>query len=92
MVLGLVAAGALMALFYWTIWCGEPRYKGRTLTHWLVNAIISFGFPQVAAHSRGAPFVFFSAMMLLMFFVVLLYYPETKGITLEDMQRKLGIA
>jgi hypothetical protein len=36
MVLGLVAAGAVMALFYWTaIWCGEPRYKGRTLTHWL---------------------------------------------------------
>jgi hypothetical protein len=27
-----------------------------------------------------------------MFFVVLAYYPETKGITLEDMQRKLGIA
>jgi hypothetical protein len=36
MVLGFVAAGALIALFYWTaIWCGEPRYKGRTLTHWL---------------------------------------------------------
>jgi hypothetical protein len=36
MVLGLVAAGALLALFYWTaIWRGEPRYKGRTLTHWL---------------------------------------------------------
>jgi HEAT repeat protein len=36
MVLGLVAAGALIALFYWSaIWRGEPRYKGRTLTHWL---------------------------------------------------------
>jgi len=36
MVLGIVAAGALIALFYWAaIWCGEPRYKGRTLTHWL---------------------------------------------------------
>jgi hypothetical protein len=26
------------------------------------------------------------------FFVVLLWYPETRGITLEDMQKKLGIA
>jgi HEAT repeat protein len=36
MVLGLVAAGALMALLWWlAVWSGEPRYKGRTLTHWL---------------------------------------------------------
>jgi hypothetical protein len=61
-------------------------------THWVVNAAISYGFPAVAAYSRGAPFAFFSAMMLVMFFVVLFYYPETKGVTLEDMQRKLGIA
>jgi hypothetical protein len=26
------------------------------------------------------------------FVVVLTVYPETKGVTLEDMQRKLGIA
>jgi hypothetical protein len=26
------------------------------------------------------------------FFVVLLFYPETKGISLEEMQRKLKIA
>jgi len=31
-------------------------------------------------------------MMVVQFFVVLLWYPETKGITLEDMQKKLGIA
>lgn len=30
-------------------------------------------------------------MMVLQFLVVLFVYPETKGITLEDMQRKLGI-
>jgi hypothetical protein len=30
-------------------------------------------------------------MMALQFFVVLFYFPETKGITLEDVQKKLGI-
>jgi hypothetical protein len=28
----------------------------------------------------------------LQFFVVLFLYPETKGVTLEEMQKKLGIA
>jgi SP family arabinose:H+ symporter-like MFS transporter len=31
-------------------------------------------------------------MMVLQFFVVLFFYPETKGVSLEEMQRKLGIA
>jgi SP family arabinose:H+ symporter-like MFS transporter len=31
-------------------------------------------------------------MTTLQFFVVLFVYPETKGITLEQLQRKLGIA
>ena len=48
------------------------------------------GLPDLASYS-GAPFVFFSVMMVLQFFVVLFTYPETKGITLEDMQKKLGI-
>ena len=87
--------GAVIWVYISEVFPNRVRAKGQslgTLTHWVVNAIISFGFPQVAAYSRGAPFVFFSAMMLLMFFVVLAYYPETKGVTLEDMQRKLGIA
>jgi MFS transporter, SP family, arabinose:H+ symporter len=31
-------------------------------------------------------------MTTLQFFVVLFVYPETKGITLEQLQHKLGIA
>ena len=31
-------------------------------------------------------------MMGVQFFVVLLVYPETKGVTLEAMQKKMGIA
>jgi hypothetical protein len=36
--------------------------------------------------------MFFAAMMLLQFFVVLFVYPETKGVTLEEMQKKLHVA
>ena len=31
-------------------------------------------------------------MMVVQFFVVLMLYPETKGLSLEDMQKKLRIA
>ncbi len=29
--------------------------------------------------------------MVLQFVVVLMFYPETKGVTLEDMQKKLAV-
>jgi hypothetical protein len=48
-------------------------------------------FPLVEKHSTAAPFAFFSAMMVLQFFVVLFAYPETKGVSLEQLQRKLGM-
>ncbi|MDQ2839930.1 MAG: sugar porter family MFS transporter [Acidobacteriota bacterium] len=87
--------GAVIWVFISEVFPTRVRAKGQSLgsfTHWFMNAIISWTFPVVASHSRGAPFIFFSAMMVLQFFVVLFSFPETKGITLEDMQRKLGIA
>ena len=48
-------------------------------------------FPIMATSSGAYPFVFFAAMMVVQFFVVLFVYPETKGYTLEEMQRRLGI-
>jgi hypothetical protein len=35
--------------------------------------------------------MFFSAMMIVQFFVVLFSYPETKRVSLEQMQQRLGI-
>ena len=70
------------------------RALGQSLgsfTHWVMAGIISLAFPTLAAKSGGYPFVFFSVMMAIQFFVALLD-PETKGITLEDMQKRLGIA
>jgi MFS transporter, SP family, arabinose:H+ symporter len=69
------------------------RAKGQSLgsfTHWAMAAIVSGLFPAVAAWSRPVPFVFFAGMMVLQFFVVLFVYPETKNVTLEEMQKKLA--
>ena len=87
--------GAVIWVFLSEVFPTRVRAKGQSLgsfTHWFMNAVISWSFPVIASHSRGAPFVFFSAMMVAQFFVVLFVFPETKGITLEDMQRKFGIA
>jgi MFS transporter, SP family, arabinose:H+ symporter len=86
--------GAVIWVYLSEVFPNRVRAKGQSLgsfTHWAMNALISGIFPMMAASSGGAPFVFFSAMMVLQFFVVLFFYPETKGITLEQMQRKLGI-
>jgi MFS transporter, SP family, arabinose:H+ symporter len=87
--------GAVIWVFISEVFPNRVRAKGQSLgsfTHWIMNALISLIFPHLAAVSRGAPFVFFAAMMALQFFVVWFTYPETKGVTLEQMQRKLGIA
>jgi MFS transporter, SP family, arabinose:H+ symporter len=86
--------GAVIWVYISEVFPTRVRAKGQslgTLTHWAMNALISWTFPIVAATSRGAPFVFFSVIMALQFVVVLLAYPETKGVTLEEMQKKLGI-
>jgi hypothetical protein len=54
-------------------------------------ALIAYIFLQVAKYSWGAPFLLFGTMMVLQFFVVLFFYPETKGVSLEQLQHKLGI-
>jgi hypothetical protein len=57
-----------------------------------MNALIAWAFPVIAAKSRAIPFFFFSAMMVLQFLVVFTVYPETKGVSLEDLQKKLEVA
>jgi len=87
--------GAVIWVYISEVFPNRVRAKGQSLgsfSHWIMNALISWTFPSMAASSGGYPFVFFSAMMVLQFFVVLFFYPETKGISLEEMQKKLHIA
>jgi sugar porter (SP) family MFS transporter len=87
--------GAVIWVYLAEVFPNAVRAKGQSLgsfSHWFMNALISGTFPLLAASSGGYPFLFFAAMMVLQFFVVLFVYPETKGLSLEQMQKKLGIA
>lgn len=85
--------GAVIWVYLSEVFPNLVRAKGQSLgsfTHWIMNAIISAVYPLLAASSGAIPFAFFAVMMVVQFFVVLLVYPETAGVTLEDMQKKLG--
>ena len=89
-----ISQGAVIWVYLSEVFPTRVRAKGQGLgssSHWITNAAIAYIFPQVAKSSGGAPFLLFGAMMVLQFFVVLFAYPETKGITLEQLQHKLGI-
>jgi MFS transporter, SP family, arabinose:H+ symporter len=84
--------GAVIWVYLSEVFPTRVRAKGQSLgsfTHWVMNAAISFAFPILAARSKTIPFAFFASMMLVQFFVVLFVYPETKGVTLEQMQERL---
>jgi MFS transporter, SP family, arabinose:H+ symporter len=86
--------GAVIWVYISEIFPNVVRAKGQSLgsfAHWFMTAVLSWIFPLLSAHSAAVPFAFFSVMMVVQFFVVLFIFPETKGITLEDMQHKLGI-
>ena len=59
---------------------------------WVLCAGVSWSFPVVAAKSGAYAFGFFALMMVLQFFLVLKFLPETKGISLEELQKRLGVA
>jgi len=86
--------GAVIWVYLSEVFPNLVRAKGQSLgsfTHWIMNAIISAVFPALAARSKPAPFVFFALATAVQLVVILLFFPETKGITLEDMQHRLGI-
>lgn len=87
--------GAVIWVYISEVFPNRVRAKGLSLgsfTHWVMNALISWSFPIVASHSKSIPFVFFSAMMVLQLIIVLTTYPETKGVSLEQIEKQLAIA
>jgi sugar porter (SP) family MFS transporter len=89
-----ISQGAVIWVYISEVFPNRVRAKGQSVgssSHWIMNAIIAYTFPQLAKSSGAYPFVFFGAMMVLQFFVVAFFYPETKGYSLEGMQHRLGI-
>jgi SP family arabinose:H+ symporter-like MFS transporter len=87
-----LSQGAVIWVYLSEVFPTRVRAKGQSLgafTHWTMNALIAWTFPTIAAISGAVPFVFFAVMMVVQFFVVLTLFPETKGLSLEEMQRRL---
>lgn len=81
--------GAVVWVYISEVFPNGVRAKGQSLgslTHWIMNAVISAVFPSIAACSGGSPFAFFAVMMVIQFFVVWFIYPETKNVSLEQMR------
>jgi len=88
-----VSQGAVIWVYIGEVFPNSVRSKGQGLgsaSHWFMNTIIQLEFPVlVASIGKSAPFIFFAVMTVVQFLVVLFVYPETKGQTLEALQRKL---
>jgi sugar porter (SP) family MFS transporter len=86
--------GSVIWVFLSEIFPNRIRARGQALgsfTHWFMAAAISWTFPVIAQASGGHAFAFYAAMMVLQLVWVLRVMPETKGIPLEDIQKRLGI-
>lgn len=89
-----ISQGAVVWVYLGEVFPTNVRAKGQSLgstANWVVNALISGIYPILAVHYAAYPFYFFAAMMALQFVIVLFIYPETKGLSLEQMQHKMGI-
>jgi SP family xylose:H+ symportor-like MFS transporter len=86
--------GAVIWVFISEIFPNRVRARGQALgsfTHWTMAAGISWTFPIIAAKSSGHTFAFYALCMVGQLFWVIFTMPETKGISLEQIQKKLGI-
>ena len=88
-----MSQGAVIWVYLSEIFPSAIRARGQALgstTHWFLNAVISGLFPFAAAYSRSLPFWVFAAAMLAQVWVVLRFFPETRGVALEDMGEVMG--
>ncbi|HEX4286171.1 MAG TPA: sugar porter family MFS transporter [Terracidiphilus sp.] len=88
-----LSQGAVIWVYIGEVFPNSVRSKGQGIgsaSHWLMNTVIQLEFPVIVnTMSTATPFVFFAIMTVIQFLTVLFVYPETKGQTLEALQRKL---
>ncbi len=98
-ILGFIAAhavgqGAVIWVFISEIFPNDHRATGQSLgssTHWVFAALLTFLFPiAIETFAVGHIFGFFCFMMVLQLIWVRLMVPETKGISLEEIESKLA--
>jgi sugar porter (SP) family MFS transporter len=91
-----IGQGTVIWVLISEIFPNRYRAAGQSLgsgTHWVFAALLTTVFPfMVSAFPPGGIFLFFCGMMALQLVWVLTMVPETKGVPLEEIQRRLGLA
>jgi MFS family permease len=90
-----VGQGSVIWVFISEIFPNRHRAEGQALgsaTHWVFAALLTTFFPlMMAALAPGYVFLIFCGTMVLQLVWVKTMMPETKGVPLEEMQKRLGI-
>ena len=88
-----IGQGAVIWVFSSEIFPNQVRSYGNSLgssTHWVFAALIAATFPLLAGRFGQAPiFALFALMMVFQLLFVWKMMPETKGVSLEDLEKKL---
>lgn len=91
------STGAVIWVYISEIFPNRIRAKGQSLgsfSHWVMAAVVSQSFPIAAASKSigpGRSFLFFAVCMIAQAVFVWKVLPETKGASLEALQKKLGM-
>ncbi|HNL39528.1 MAG TPA: sugar porter family MFS transporter, partial [Saprospiraceae bacterium] len=88
-----IGQGAVIWVFISEIFPNAVRSYGNSLgstTHWVFAALIANIFPWLAGRFGGGPiFAFFAVMMVFQLLFVWKMMPETKGVSLEELEKQL---
>ena len=91
-----VGQGAVIWVYISEIFPNRHRAEGQALgcgTHWIFAALLTSFFPKmVAGLAPGYVFLFFCGMMVLQLIWVKTMVIETRGVPLEQIQKRLSIA
>lgn len=88
-----IGQGAVIWVYISEVFPNHIRASGQSLgtsTHWIFAAFITLLMPFLLNRFSGGPiFAFFAGMMVLQLLFVIFIMPETKGISLEELQKRL---
>jgi sugar porter (SP) family MFS transporter len=90
-----IGQGAVIWVFISEIFPNNVRANGQSFgtgIHWIFAALITLAGPVVIDLFKVNPwpiFAFFAFMMVLQFIFVLFMMPETKGLSLEELEHKM---
>lgn len=89
-----ISSGAVIWVYISEVFPNSVRAKGQALgsfTHWFMCMVVSWSFVAVAEKSGHWAFYFFALCMLAQLVWGVFWMPETKGGTIEDIERRLDL-